>query len=115
MFKPYFYMDLNAPIAEAFVYVGLNWAKYVVAVGVIISLLNSLYSGLYPPARITFSMATDGLLFKCFSIVLPRLHSPIVATLTVGFITGKRKSIMSLRKTMMSFFFMHQKTIFLGP
>jgi hypothetical protein len=33
-------MDPNAPVATAFEHVGMNWAKIVVSVGAIISLLN---------------------------------------------------------------------------
>ncbi len=79
---------MNAPIAAAFAYVNYDWAKYVVAVGAIISLLNSLYSGLYPPARIAYSMANDGILFKWCSVILPKFQTPIVSTLITGFITG---------------------------
>jgi amino acid transporter len=81
-------IDVNAPIAAAFAYVRYDWAKYVVAVGAIISLFNSLYSGIYPPARITYSMANDGILFGWCSVVLPKFHTPIVSTLITGLITG---------------------------
>lgn len=35
---PYYVFDMDAPLSEAFRYVGLDWASYVVSVGAIISL-----------------------------------------------------------------------------
>jgi amino acid transporter len=38
MMVPYYNVDINAPFASAFDYVGINWAKYIVSAGAIISL-----------------------------------------------------------------------------
>lgn len=47
-----------------------------------------MYSGLFPMTRIVYSMSTDGLIYDIFSILLPKLKTPIVATLATGFLTG---------------------------
>ena len=35
---PYYLIDPNAPMPEAFRYVGWNWARYLVAIGAVCSL-----------------------------------------------------------------------------
>ncbi len=45
---------------------------------------------MYPNPRIIYSIASDGLIFKCFSKILPKFKTPAVATVTVGLITGKK-------------------------
>lgn len=35
---PYFVFDMDAPLSEAFNYVGLHWASYIVSIGAILSL-----------------------------------------------------------------------------
>jgi amino acid transporter len=44
---------------------------------------------MYPNPRIIYSIASDGLIFKCFSKILPKFKTPAVATVTAGLITGK--------------------------
>ena len=39
---PYFMIDADAPMPEAFRFVGWNWARYLVAIGAICSLSTSL-------------------------------------------------------------------------
>lgn len=48
----------------------------------------SLYSGMFPMPRIVYTMACDGLLFKVFSKVLPKIQTPWVASLVTGIIGG---------------------------
>lgn len=50
-----------------------------------------MYSALYPVPRIIYSMASDGLIFKPFAQVLPKIKSPWIATLTTGIISGFKR------------------------
>lgn len=49
---PYFMINENAPMPEAFLEVGWNWARYLVAVGAICSLSTSLLGAMFPLPRV---------------------------------------------------------------
>lgn len=81
---PYYMLDVETPITQAFDYVGLNWAKYVVNVGAICSLASCLYASMFPMPRVVYSMASDGLIFQWLSWIAPRLSTPTAASLFTG-------------------------------
>ena len=43
---PYYVLDVETPITQAFDYVGFSWAKYVVSIGAIASLASCLYASM---------------------------------------------------------------------
>jgi amino acid transporter len=81
---PYYMLDPNVPVTQAFAYVGLNWAYYVVAIGAIASLATCLYASMFPMPRVVYSMASDGLIFKWLAWVAPKLKTPAAAALFTG-------------------------------
>lgn len=78
---PYYFIDPDTPLAHAFEYVELDWAKYAVTIGAITSLTTCLYSGIFPMPRIIYSMANDGLIYKFLGKVMERFKTPYVATI----------------------------------
>ena len=85
---PYSKLTQFAPIAEAFNTLGFKAGKYIVIVGSLAAISSSLMASLFSVPRIIYSMAADGLLFKCFAIVNERTKIPIVAALTSGFLVS---------------------------
>ncbi|XP_068848538.1 cationic amino acid transporter 3-like [Capricornis sumatraensis] len=83
---PYYLIQLESPLPQAFVYVGWEPAKYVVAVGTLCILLYSLLSIMFIMAQLTYAMAEDGLLFQGLAwIPAPTdARNPIMAVLVPG-------------------------------
>ena len=44
---------------------------------------------MFPMPRIVYSMASDGLIFKFLSKLMPRFRTPFVASIVTGLISGK--------------------------
>ena len=95
---PYYILDADAPIPHAFNYAQLYWLQYIVSIGAVVSLITCLYAGMFPMPRIIYSMASDGLIFKFFGKVMPKLKTPYVATISAGLISAVLSSIFNLNE-----------------
>jgi len=84
MMAPYFDLDMQAPFATIFANVGWIVPKYIVSVGAICALTTSLLGSMLPMPRVILAMARDGLIFRFFAYIHPRLKTPIIATLVSG-------------------------------
>ena len=85
---PYYVFDMNAPLSEAFRYVDVEWVSYVISVGAIISLATCLFASMFPMPRVVYAMASDGLLFEFLAYLLPKLKTPVFASLVTGLLAG---------------------------
>ncbi|EPY89900.1 cationic amino acid transporter 3-like protein [Camelus ferus] len=81
---PYYQIDPESPLPQAFLHVGWAPASYVVAVGTLCALTSSLLGTMFAMSRVTYAMADDGLLFRRLARIHTRTHTPIVATLASG-------------------------------
>ncbi|XP_064346094.1 cationic amino acid transporter 3-like [Camelus dromedarius] len=81
---PYYQIDPESPLPQAFLHVGWAPASYVVAVGTLCALTSSLLGNMFAMSRVTYAMADDGLLFRRLARIHARTHTPIVATLASG-------------------------------
>jgi len=106
---PYASIGLNAPLADAFVAVGNNWAAKIVAIGAATTLSATTFASLLGQPRIFLQMAKDvrqrcyslthslthllnrsltrtvqGLLFEIFGRVNPTTGTPVFGTLISG-------------------------------
>ncbi|GLC61629.1 hypothetical protein PLESTB_001784700 [Pleodorina starrii] len=77
------HISKDATFAVAFEYVGLPWAKYVVALGALLGIVTGVMMGIYAPARILTSCCREGMLPPVMSWVGPR-QTPWVATWIIG-------------------------------
>jgi APA family basic amino acid/polyamine antiporter len=82
---PYKEIDIEAPIAEAFLRHGLRVASGVVTAGAIAGLTSVMLVMLLGQTRVFYAMASDGLLPKrIFGWVHPRFRTPFRITLITG-------------------------------
>ncbi|XP_060992513.1 cationic amino acid transporter 3-like [Dama dama] len=75
---PYYLIQLESPLLQAFVYVGWDSAKYVMAVGTLCILSYSLLSIMFIMAQLTYAMAEDGLLFQGLAWIPAPTDAPTI-------------------------------------
>ncbi|XP_076451818.1 cationic amino acid transporter 4-like [Babylonia areolata] len=81
---PYFEVNMAAAFPDAFAAVGLQWAKYLVAIGTLLGMTSSLLGSAYSLPRSVYAMAEDGLLFRFLATVHPRTQTPVYSILIFG-------------------------------
>ncbi|CAM9958864.1 unnamed protein product [Rangifer tarandus platyrhynchus] len=85
---PYYQIQLESPLPQAFLHVGWGPARYAVAVGALCALTSSLLGTMFPMPRLIYAMAEDGLLFQGLAQIYTCTSTPILAIILAGSLTG---------------------------
>ncbi|KDP46791.1 hypothetical protein JCGZ_11162 [Jatropha curcas] len=83
MMQKYTDIDTNAAYSLAFQSVGMNWAKYLVALGALKGMTTVLLVGALGQARYTTHIARAHMIPPWFALVHPKTGTPINATLLI--------------------------------
>uniref|UniRef100_A0A7S3G916 Cationic amino acid transporter C-terminal domain-containing protein n=1 Tax=Palpitomonas bilix TaxID=652834 RepID=A0A7S3G916_9EUKA len=92
----YLCVDLDAPLARAFMAVGYPWAEGIIAFGAFAGLTTSVLVTLMAQPRIFLAMAHDGLLPAWFEKIHPKFQTPINSQILTGVIAGVIAGVVTL-------------------
>src|SRR5580658_5304990 len=91
-------INIDAPVSDAFLQVGLPWAELLVAVGAIAGITSVLLVMMLSQARIFLAMARDGLLPpKFFAAVHEKFRTPWKSTILTGVCVAIMAAFLPLR------------------
>jgi APA family basic amino acid/polyamine antiporter len=86
---PWQQVNIEAPIARAFLDRGLPWASDIITAGALAGLTSVMLVMLLGQTRVLYAMANDGLLpKKFFAEIHPKFRTPFKNTFLVGTIAG---------------------------
>jgi basic amino acid/polyamine antiporter, APA family len=85
---PFAELGVPDPIAKGVDVIGVGWFSVLIKLGALVGLTTVILVLLYGQSRIFFTMSNDGLLPPLFSRVHPRLQTPYLSQLMIGFIVA---------------------------
>jgi APA family basic amino acid/polyamine antiporter len=86
---PWKEVNIEAPIARAFLDRNLPWASNIITIGALAGLTSVMLVMLLGQTRVLYAMAKDGLLpRKFFASVHPKFHTPYKNTILVGLLAA---------------------------
>jgi cationic amino acid transporter 4 len=95
---PYYDINPNAALPEAFSHVGMHWVKYVVSLGAICGMTTTLFGSLFSLPRCMYAMAIDGLLFGFLGNVNSKTQLPLTNLVISGLLSALIALLFDLEK-----------------
>jgi APA family basic amino acid/polyamine antiporter len=95
---PMHQIDIEAPLARAFVARGLNFAAGIISIGAVAGLTSVLIVLLLGQSRIFFAISRDGLLPAAFSRVHPKYQTPSIPTVLTGIAVGLTAGLVPIKE-----------------
>lgn len=91
-------INIDAPISDAFGQVGLDWAKYLIAVGALTGITSVLLVMSMSQPRVLLAMARDGLVPPAFfAAIHPKYQTPWKSTILTGAFVALMSALLPLR------------------
>ena len=81
---PWREVNIEAPIARAFLDRGLTGASHIITLGALAGLTSVMLVMLLGQTRVFYSMSKDGLLWKWASAIHPKFRTPWITTIVFG-------------------------------
>lgn len=81
-------LGVSDPLAYVFQKVNMNFVAGVISVSAVVAITSALLVYQLGQPRIWMTMSRDGLLWKRFSTIHPRYHTPSFATIVTGFLVA---------------------------
>ena len=81
-------LNTDAPVADAFKHLGLDWVAVTISVSAVFGLVSVLFAFMLGAARIWFALSRDGLLPGWFAKIHPTYGTPHRPTLALGVFTA---------------------------
>jgi APA family basic amino acid/polyamine antiporter len=91
-------IDIDAPLATAFVTRGLNFAAGIISAGAVAGLTSVLLVLLLGQSRIFYAISRDGLLPPTFSRVHPKYKTPSIPTILTGVAVGLTAGLVPIKE-----------------
>jgi APA family basic amino acid/polyamine antiporter len=91
-------IDLNAPLASAFVLRGMHTLSGIISLGAVAGLTSVLLVLMLGQSRIFFAVSRDGLLPPAFSKIHPKYRTPYIPTTITGFAVGITAALLPIQE-----------------
>jgi len=86
---PFYKISVDAPVANAFRAVGLNWAEFLIAIGGVTGITSVMLVMMLSQPRVLLAMSRDGLLPRAFfADVHEKFRTPWKSTIMTGIFVG---------------------------
>ncbi|MGB6194570.1 MAG: amino acid permease, partial [Terracidiphilus sp.] len=82
--KPYYTLNVPAPVADGAAAIGVRWAVVLIDLGAIAGLASVMLVMLLGQSRVLYTMSRDGLLWKWMGQLHPRFCTPYKTSIAVG-------------------------------
>ena len=91
-------IDIDAPVAGAFMSLGLTWAQFIIALGAIAGITSVLLVMMLSQPRVLLAIARDGFLpDSFFGAIHKKFRTPYKSTILTGFLVAAMAGFLPLR------------------